>query len=288
MTLFFMDAFPWYMNDKRDFMLYKQDSLEILKSMPDSSIDLIFADPPYFLSNGGYTCKSGKRASVDKGEWDVSRGADLNHAYNVEWLRECQRIVRPGGSIFVSGTHHVIFSIGFAMQQLDMKILNEIAWFKVNPPPNLACRYFTHATESIIWAAKDQDSRHYFNYQAMKEENEGKQMQSLWSITPPRKIEKRFGNHPTQKPISLLKRIITAASRPGDTVLDPFSGSGTTGVAAALLDRKFIGIDINEEYLGIAKKRYEFRDEEEAQTVVKTYRPAQSTAAKTIRKTPKK
>ncbi|MBN2722566.1 MAG: site-specific DNA-methyltransferase [Deltaproteobacteria bacterium] len=290
MNGFFLDAFPWYMSDSRDFMLYRQNSLDVLPTIPDSSIDLIFADPPYFLSNGGSTCKSGKRASVDKGEWDVSKGPDENHTYNLEWLAECKRILKPGGSIFVSGTHHVIFSIGFGMQQLDMKILNEISWYKVNPPPNLACRYFTHATESIIWASKEQSSRHYFNYHAMKEENGGKQMQSLWSITPPRKIEKRFGKHPTQKPLSLLKRIITAASRPGDTVLDPFSGSGTTGIAAALLDRKFIGIEMNDEYLGIAKQRYLFRDEEESQVLTKTFRSkeSKSVAAKTVKKSTKK
>ncbi|MBU1238796.1 site-specific DNA-methyltransferase, partial [Myxococcota bacterium] len=166
MSFMFLDAFPWYMSPERDFTLYKRDTLELLPSIPDQSVDLIFADPPYFLSNGGTTCQSGRRVEVHKGEWDKSQGADENHAFNKEWLAQCQRILKPDGSMFVSGTHHVIFSIGFAMQQLDMKILNDISWYKVNPPPNLACRYFTHATESIIWASPSQRSRHYFDYQA--------------------------------------------------------------------------------------------------------------------------
>ncbi len=282
MSLMFLDSFPWYMSPSRDFMLYKRDTLELLPSIPDNSVDLIFADPPYFLSNGGTTCQSGKRVEVHKGEWDKSQGADENHAFNRRWLEECQRILSPDGSIFVSGTHHVIFSIGFAMQQLDMKILNDIAWYKVNPPPNLACRYFTHATETIIWASKNQTSRHFFDYQAMKEENGGKQMQSLWSITPPKKSEKRFGRHPTQKPISLLLRILAAASREGDLVLDPFMGSGTTGVAAAITGRRFIGVELNEEYLDLARQRYEFRDEEQEQKLDKTFKRQKTMAAKTI------
>ncbi len=284
MTFKFLSAFPWYMSDNRDFMLYQQDVFEILPSIPDSSVDLIFADPPYFLSNGGVTCKSGKMVNVDKGDWDKSRGIEANHEFNRRWLSECQRILKPSGSIFVSGTSHVIFSLGFAMQQLDMKILNDISWFKVNPPPNLACRYFTHSTETIIWAAPHQDSRHYFDYHAMKKENGGKQMKSLWSITSPLKVEKRFGKHPTQKPIKLLMRIIKAASREDDLVLDPFAGSGTTGIAAALQKRRFIGIDLDDEYLEIARQRFETRDEELPVKRKKVYRRRQQKAARTVKK----
>ncbi len=277
-------GFPWFMSDKRDFMLYRQNSLEALPSIPDCTVDMIFADPPYFLSNGGSTCSGGKRSLVDKGDWDQSCGVNENHAFNLAWLKECRRILKPDGTIFVSGTHHVIFSLGFAMQQLEMKILNEISWFKVNPPPNLACRYFTHATESIIWAAPSAQSRHYFDYHAMKEENGGKQMQSVWSIQPPRKQEKRFGKHPTQKPLELLLRIVKASTRPGDLVLDPFSGSGTTGVACALLERRFMGIELNPDYLTIARQRYLSLDEE---TVVeeraKSFRKPTSMAARTLK-----
>ncbi len=217
---------------------------------------LIFADPPYFLSNGGMTCQSGKRTKVDKGKWDKGRAPDEIHQFNMEWLAACQRVLHPNGTIFVSGTRHVIFSVGFAMQQLGYKLLNDISWYKVTPPPNLSCRYFTHATETIIWAAKNHRSKHYFDYAAMKSDNEGKQMRSLWSILPPRKAEKRFGKHPTQKPLALLDRIIRAASQPGDLVLDPFNGSGTTGVAAALLDRRYIGVDMEAQYLRLTVKRY--------------------------------
>jgi len=255
-------GFPWFMSEKRDFLLYRQDALEMLPNIPDHSVDLIFADPPYFLSNGGTTCQSGRRVPVDKGDWDQSMGIEQNHAFNMAWLSECRRILKPEGSLFVSGTHHVIFSIGFAMQQLEMKILNEITWYKVNPPPNLACRTFTHATEKIVWAAPDASSRHYFDYQAMKEENGGKQMQDIWAITPPRRQEKRFGRHPTQKPLELLMRIVRAASPEGALVLDPFSGSGTTGIACALLGRRFMGIELNPEYLEIARERYLHLDEE--------------------------
>lgn len=255
-------GFPWFMSEKRDFSLYCQDALELLPRIPDHSVDLIVTDPPYFLSNGGTTCQSGRRVPVDKGEWDQSMGIEQNHTFNTTWLAECKRILKPEGSLFVSGTHHVIFSIGFAMQQLEMKILNEITWYKVNPPPNLACRTFTHATEKIIWAAPNTTSRHYFDYHAMKEENGGKQMQDIWAITPPRRQEKRFGRHPTQKPLELLLRIVRAASPEGALVLDPFSGSGTTGIACALLERSFIGIELNPEYLEIAKQRYLHIDEE--------------------------
>jgi site-specific DNA-methyltransferase (adenine-specific) len=219
-------------------------------------VDLIFADPPYFLSNGGITCQSGRMVSVHKGAWDASRGAEENHAFNRSWLAACQRVLKPGGTIFVSGTQHVIFSVGFAMQQLGFKLLNDISWFKVTPPPNLCCRYFTHATETILWAARDARAKHFFAYQDMKAENGGKQMQSLWSLRPPLKAEKRFGRHPTQKPLALLERIVRAASRPDDQVLDPFNGSGTTGIACARLGRRYVGIDMDAQYLDLAVKRF--------------------------------
>ncbi|MDX9999940.1 MAG: DNA methyltransferase [Polyangia bacterium] len=244
-----------YSSPSGQHLLVQGDCIEVLKTLPDGSVDLIFADPPYFLSNGGVTCQAGRMVAVDKGRWDRSRGAEANHEYNRTWLAACQRVLTQDGSIFVSGTRHVIFSVGYAMQQLGFKMLNDISWHKVTPPPNLSCRYFTHATETILWAAKNERSRHLFNYALMKEENGGRQMKSLWHIQPPLKSEKRFGKHPTQKPITLLDRIIRAASRPGDLVLDPFNGSGTTGVAALLLDRSYIGIDLDPAYLALAMER---------------------------------
>ena len=182
--------------------LAQGNSLELLDALaakfPDGCFDAIFADPPYFLSNGGITCHAGKMVKVDKGDWDKSQGAELNHEFNTEWLKRCQRVLKPNGTIWVTGTQHVIFSVGFAMQQLGMKILNDITWEKPNPPPNLSCRYFTHATETVLWAAKDERSKHTFNYQLMREHAGGKQMKSVWRLSAPAKVEKKLGKHPTQ------------------------------------------------------------------------------------------
>lgn len=238
--------------------LFKADCRNVMDSIPAGSINMIFADPPYFLSNGGMSCRAGRRVSVNKGDWDKSKGIEETHKFNLEWLKKCQNILTKDGTIWVSGTSHVIFSIGFAMQQLGFKVLNDIAWFKINPPPNLSCRYFTHATETIIWAAKNKDSRHCFNYPEMRKMNNNKQMQSLWSITAPKQEEKMYGKHPTQKPVALLERIILASTKQHDIVLDPFTGSSTTGVAAYRLGRYFIGVDNNKEYLDLSVKRLNF------------------------------
>ena len=219
-------------------------------------VDLIFCDPPYFLSNGGITCQNGRMVKVDKGDWDKSNGAEVNHQFNYEWLKRCQRILKPNGSLMVSGTFHVIYSIGYAMQQLNMKILNNITWQKPNPPPNLACRYFTHSTETIIWATKNYKSKHKFNYELMKEINNDKQMKDVWVMTAPGKSEKTYGKHPTQKPLSLLDRLISAATDEGDLVLDAFNGSGTTGVSCIRTNRKYIGIELEKEFIELSKKRF--------------------------------
>ncbi|MBI5788603.1 MAG: site-specific DNA-methyltransferase [Candidatus Schekmanbacteria bacterium] len=216
---------------------------------------MIFADPPYFLSNGGITCQSGKMVSVNKGKWDQTKGAAENHKFNLEWLKACQRVLKPNGTIWVSGTTHIIYSVGFAMQELGYKILNDIIWYKRNAPPNLSCKYFTHSTETILWAAKNSKSKHYFDYQAMREQNQGKQMRNVWEISAPAADEKKFGKHPTQKPLQLLNRIILASTSEGDWILDPFCGSSTTGVAATSLKRKYLGIDMDEEYLELSQKR---------------------------------
>ena len=216
---------------------------------------MIFSDPPYFLSNGGISCRSGKMVKVDKGEWDKSKGAEVNHEFNLAWLSRCQKLLNPNGSIWVSGTHHIIHSIGYAMQQLRLKILNDIAWEKPNPPPNLSCRYFTHSTETIIWARKHEKSRHLFNYKEMRQENGGKQMKTVWTIKSPQKEEKKFGKHPTQKPVKLLERIILASTNPGDLILDPFAGSSTTGVVAIRNGRRFVGCELENEFIEISKNR---------------------------------
>lgn len=243
---------------KNNIALKTGNCLKILDELYEEQgeiADLIFADPPYFLSNGGITCQNGKMVKVNKGDWDKSQGPDINHEFNIEWIKRCQKLLKPTGSIMVSGTLHVIYSIGFAMQQLDMKILNNITWQKPNPPPNLACRYFTHSTETIIWARKGEKTKHKFNYKLMRELNGGKQMKDVWTMTAPGKKEKLNGKHPTQKPLALLERLIEAATDKNDLVIDPFSGSGTTGVACKNLGRKYIGIEIDKNYNALARKR---------------------------------
>src|SRR5205085_1311315 len=179
-----------------------------------------------FLSNDGITCHAGRMVSVNKGVWDRAETFEAVHEFNREWLSECRRLLKPNGSIWVTGTAHNIYSVGYALQTLGFKILNDIAWYKVNPPPNLSCRYFTHATETILWARRDAKGRHTFHYEEMKRENRNRQMQSLWHIKPPGAREKRYGKHPTQKPEQLLDRIIRASSDPHSLVLDPYCGSG--------------------------------------------------------------
>src|SRR5205823_7335418 len=188
---------------------------------------------------------------------------DKVHDFNTAWLAAAQRVLKPNGSIWVSGTAHVIHSVGFAMQQLGFKLLNDISWVKPNPPPNLSCRYFTHATETIIWAAKNSKSRHTFQYKLMKEANGGKQMKSVWEIRPPESWEKKFGKHPTQKPVALLERILLASSNEGDLVLDPFSGSGTTVVAAIRTRRVFRGVEIDQKWIRVSIQR--LREETDGQ-----------------------
>lgn len=252
---------PHFEDRSRNVILFNKNCFDILSHIPENSVDMIFADPPYFLSNGGITCHAGKRVSVNKGKWDISNGLEENYIFTQRWLRECQRILTQNGTIWVSGTSHIIYTVGSAMQSLGYKILNNIAWFKVNPPPNLSCRYFTHSTETIIWAAKNKNSKHCFNYELMRKLNNGKQMLSMWSIKAPPTEEKKYGKHPTQKPLKLLDRIVLASTKTGDVVLDPFCGSGTTGIAAYRENRKFIGIELEEEYLKLSIKRLkdEFR-----------------------------
>lgn len=239
-------------------ILIKDDTFKALEKIESESIDLIFADPPYFLSNNGITCSSGKAVSVNKGNWDTGLSVKEKHKFNSEWIKECYRVLKPSGTIFISGTLHNIYSIGMALEENNFKILNNITWQKTNPPPNLACKCFTHSTETVLWAKKNiKEARPLFNYAKMKEQNGGKQMKDVWqgSLTPPR--EKKNGKHPTQKPLYLLDRIIEAAADEGFVILDPFVGSGTTAVSAANHSCYFIGIDNEEDYLEIARKRIE-------------------------------
>lgn len=248
-----------YQDPSRGLSIYQANCLELLDAIaaryPEGRFDMIFADPPYFLSNGGITCHGGKMVKVDKGDWDKSRGPALNHEFNLEWLRRCQRVLKPNGTIWVTGTLHVIFSVGFAMQQLGFKLLNDIAWEKPNPPPNLSCRYFTHSTETVLWAAKNEASRHKFNYKLMRQQNGGRQMKTVWKIGAPGKKEKALGKHPAQKPLALVERCILAATDAGEWVLDPFLGVGTTAAAAMRTGRCCVGIENDAGFAQLAVDR---------------------------------
>lgn len=247
-----------------DFVLYKSDCLNILSQLPENSIDMVFADPPYNLSNDGFTVHAGKMVSVNKGNWDKSKGFQDDYDFHFKWLEACKRVLKPQGTLWVSGTYHSIYQCGHAIQSLGYHILNDITWFKPNASPNLSCRFFTASHETILWARKDKKARHEFNYDLMKNgswpedqlKKPGLQMRSVWSMGTPKPYEKKYGKHPTQKPFDLLKRIILASTKKGGVVLDPFSGSATTGIAASMYDRKYIGIDMEKNYLDLSIKRY--------------------------------
>lgn len=248
-----------------DFALYSEDSLEVMSRFPDNYVDMIFADPPYMLSNDGFTCQNGRMVSVNKGKWDKSNGFEEDFKFHEAWIAECKRVLKPEGTIWISGTYHSIYQCGFLLQKLGFHLLNDITWFKPNASPNLSCRFFTASHETILWARKDKKAKHYFDYEAMKngqfpEDNMKKsdtQMRSVWSIPTPAPNEKKFGKHPTQKPLALLRRIVKASTKPGDIIFDPFNGAGTTGIAAIQIGgRKYIGCDINPEYIELTIKRY--------------------------------
>ncbi|MFX0188121.1 MAG: DNA-methyltransferase [Candidatus Hodarchaeota archaeon] len=255
---------------EKNFILYLGDAIEILNQFQSDKFDLIFADPPYFLSNDGITCQSGKMVSVNKGMWDKSQGFEDDVIFTENWLKACRTVLKKNGSIWVSGTLHAIYKVGYLLQKNGYDLINDIVWYKPNAPPNLSCKYFTHSHEIILWARKSDKSRHAFHYEKMKLwnnpkdklKNRDKQMRSVWSIPLLPKTEKKFGKHPTQKPIELLNRIISSTSKEDDWVLDPFVGSGTTGLVCSALNRKFIGIDNNREYLDLTIKRFKDKGKE--------------------------
>jgi site-specific DNA-methyltransferase (adenine-specific) len=251
---------------QENFALYNSDCLAVMAKFPDNYVDMIFADPPYMLSNDGFSCQNGMMVSVNKGKWDKSKGFEEDLKFHETWLSQCKRILKPEGTIWVSGTYHSIYQCGFLLQKLGYHLLNDISWFKPNASPNLSCRFFTASHETVLWARKDKKAKHVFNYEKMKNGNfpedqikkPNLQMRSVWSIPTPAPSEKIFGKHPTQKPLNLLKRIIAASTKPGDIIFDPFNGSGTTGIAATIIgQRKYIGCDLNQDYLNLTIKRYE-------------------------------
>lgn len=259
---------PYYRSSNRDFTLLHGDCFQLLREF-DFKFSCIFADPPYFLSNGGISVQSGKIVSVNKGEWDKGKSYQEIMAFNMEWLSLCRNKLKDNGSIWISGTYHNIFSVANCLTELGYKILNVVTWAKTNPPPNITCRYFTYSTEFIIWARKSEKKAHYFNYDLMKLINGNKQMTDVWHLPAIAPWEKSCGKHPTQKPLALLSRILMASTRQNEWVLDPFCGSSTTGIAASLLNRRFLGIDREKDFLEMSKRR---RDELENMHISQRYR----------------
>lgn len=259
---------PYYRSNDKDFTLIQGDCIQVMKSF-DFEFDMIFADPPYFLSNGGISIQSGEIVSVNKGAWDKSNGTEADNAFNREWIAECRRHLRDNGTIWVCGTYHNIFSVANCLAELGFKILNVITWQKTNPPQNISCRFFTFSTEFVIWARKKAKVPHYFNYSLMKELNGGHQMTDVWRLPAIAPWEKSCTKHPTQKPLALLTRIIQASTEERAWILDPFAGSSTTGIAANLLNRKYLGIEREENFLEISRARkMEIEDRGKAQSYI--------------------
>lgn len=247
--------------------------MQVIEQLPDNSLDAIFADPPYFLSNGGISVQSGKQVCVDKGDWDKGGTPEHIYQFNKQWLSLCRPKLKDNGTIWISGTHHNIFVVQRCLQELGYKILNVITWQKSDPPPNLSCRYFNFSTELVIWARKHEKKPHKFNYETMKQLNGGSQMTDVWRIPAVGMWEKTCGKHPTQKALRLLYRIVLASTNEGDTILDPFAGSSTTGIAANLLGRKFIGIEQDKSFIELSQRRRELLENPtEAQKLLKKMR----------------
>ena len=267
---------PYY--EKPKFKLYNADCLEVLAELPENSVEMVFADPPYLLSNGGFSVHAGRRVSVNKGDWDKSNGLKKDFEFHLNWINAVKRVLKPHGTIWISGTYHSIYQCGFALQVAGYHILNDIAWFKPNASPNLSCRYFTASHETLLWARKDKNAKHIFNYDLMKNgkwpedflKKPEMQMRSVWAIGTPKPIEKKFGKHPTQKPEDLLKRVVLASTNRGGLILDPFTGSSTTGIAAYLNGRNFIGIDTDKKFLDVSIQRFEELDKNLKNKFIKT------------------
>lgn len=245
---------PYYRSENRDFTLLHGDCMQLLGEF-EFKFDMIFADPPYFLSNNGISFQAGKIVSVNKGDWDKGKSANEINEFNLKWLSLCRDKLKDNGTIWISGTYHNIFSVANSLSLLGFKILNVVTWAKTNPPPNISCRYFTYSTEFIIWARKSIKVPHHFNYELMKLLNDGKQMTDVWRLPAIARWEKSCGKHPTQKPLSLLTRIILASTDENAWILDPFAGSSTTGIAASLTNRRFLGIEQEESFVEMSKKR---------------------------------
>lgn len=245
---------PYYRSKDRNFVLLQGDCTELLP-MFEFKFDMIFADPPYFLSNGGMSVQSGRRVSVDKGEWDKVSVIGDTEDFGRRWLSACRDKLKDSGTIWICGTYHNIFSIGKILEETGFRVLNVITWVKTNPPPNLSCRFFTHSTEFIVWARKYKKVPHLYNYELLRKIAGGKQMKDVWELPAIAAWKKSCGKHPTQKPLSVLIRSVLASTAAGSWILDPFAGSSTTGIAANLVGRRYLGIEQETEYLEMSVHR---------------------------------
>lgn len=244
-------------NNNNEYRLFYGNSMKVLANI-EEKVDMIFADPPYFLSSGNGTVKiNGRYINFDKGAWDRQRSKEEIYDFNKRWLSLCRECLKDSGTIWVCGTYHNIFEVAECLKDLNFKILNMIVWQKSDPPKTLTNQRFNFSAEYIIWARKCEKVPHYFNYDLMERMNNGVHMPDVWKLPATGHWEKTCGKHPTQKPLRLLYRIILASTREGETILDPFAGSCTTGIAANLLGRKFIGIDQEEKYLQLGMRRRE-------------------------------
>lgn len=252
---------PYYKTPNGDFELHKGDSRNVVSILNGVRFDMVFADPPYFLSNGGFSVQAGKRVSVNKGDWDASHGLEADTQFNYQWIKGCRELLKGSGTIWVCGSYHNIFSVVNVLTELDFRILNAVTWQKTNPPPNLSCRFFTHSTEILVWARKSKKVAHYYNYELMRKLAGDRQMTDVWRMPAIAPWEKTCGKHPAQKPLALVVRAILASTQNGDMILDPFAGSSTTGIAANMLGRKFVGIEQDSGFLKMSKARRILLDE---------------------------
>jgi modification methylase len=250
------------MSELQTDVVLRGDCIAVLKGLPDASVDLVFADPPYNLQLGGELLRpDNSKVDAVEDDWDTFGSFAEYDAFTRAWLGECRRVLKPEGSLWVIGSYHNIFRLGAALQDLGFWVLNDIIWRKSNPMPNFKGTRFTNAHETLIWAARSRDQKRYtFNYDALKAFNEDVQMRSDWTLalcTGEERLKDTEGKkaHPTQKPEALLHRVLLSASRPGDLVLDPFFGTGTTGAAARRLGRRFVGIERDETYAALAEER---------------------------------